>query len=61
MLEQPPRLEGAFFVALDGGQGLAVQVFDTEEQARASAPPEGTTSPGVTLWRVEFGRAIGSA
>jgi hypothetical protein len=61
MLEQPPGLEGACFVALDGDQGPAVQVFDAEEQARASAPPERTTAPGVTLSRVEFGRVIGSA
>jgi hypothetical protein len=36
-------------------------VFETEEQARAAAPPEGAEAPGVTLGTIQFGEVIGSA
>jgi hypothetical protein len=36
-------------------------VFETEELARAAAPPEGAEAPGVTLGTVQFGEVMGSA
>jgi hypothetical protein len=61
MVKSGPGFVGAYFVHLGDGHGLAVQVYETEEQARDGAPPEGTTGPGVTLTKLEFGEVIGSA
>jgi hypothetical protein len=36
-------------------------VFDTEEQARAAAPPEGVDAPGVAMASLQFGEVIASA
>jgi hypothetical protein len=60
-LKQLPGFVGAYFVALDGAHGFSVAVFETEEQAKASAPEEGNLSPGVTLTKSEIGRVVGVA
>jgi hypothetical protein len=60
-IKQGPGFVGAYFVDLGDGHGVAVQVYETEEQARAGAPPEGTKGVGVTLTKLEFGEVIGSA
>ena len=36
------------FVAVDDTHGVSIQVFETEEQAKAAAPPE--TGPGMGGW-----------
>jgi hypothetical protein len=59
--KQAPGFKGAYFVDLGDGRGMSVSVFETEEQAKAGAPPEGTESPGVTIKSVQFGEVIGSA
>lgn len=56
-----PGFLGAYFVAIDDAHGVSIEVFETEEQARAVAPPEGAKAPGVTLGKLEFGEVIGSA
>ncbi len=56
-----PDFLGAFFVALDDSHGLSNEVFETEEQARGTAPPEGAEAPGVTVDAIQFGAIIGSA
>jgi hypothetical protein len=60
-LKQAPGFVGAYFVALDGGHGMSIAVFETEEQAKAAAPAEGAMSPGVTLTKSEIGRVVGAA
>ena len=56
-----PGLLGAYFVAVDDSHGVSIEVFETEEQARATAPPEGAEAPGVTVDTIQFGAVIGSA
>jgi len=56
-----PGFLGAYFVAIDDSHGISIEVFETEEQARATAPPEGAEAPGVTLRTIQFGEVIGSA
>ncbi len=61
MMKGAPGFVGAFFVALDDTHGVSIEVFETEEQARAVAPPEGAEAPGVTLDTLQFGPVIGAA
>jgi hypothetical protein len=60
-LKKAPGFVGAFFVALDGSHGMSIAVFETEEQAKASAPSAGAMSPGVTLTKSEIGLVVGAA
>ncbi len=52
---------GAYFVAIDESQGISIEVFESEELARATSPPEGAEAPGVTVRTIQFGEVIGSA
>ena len=52
---------GAYFVLVDETHGVSIEVFETEEQARAVAPPEGSKAPGVTLASLQIGEVMGSA
>jgi hypothetical protein len=61
MMKGAPGFLGAYFVAVDDTHGVSIEVFETEEQARAAAPPEGAEAPGVTLDTLQFGSVIGSA
>jgi hypothetical protein len=61
MQKQAPGFKGAYFIDLGDGHGMSVQAWDTEEQAKAGAPPEGAEAPGVTLGSVQFGEVIASA
>ena len=61
MMKGAPGFLGAYFVAVDDSHGVSIEVFETEEQARAAAPPEGAEAPGVTLGTLQFGEVIGSA
>ena len=61
MIKESPGFVGAYFVAVDDSHGLSIDVFETEEQARTTAPPEGTEAPGVQLTTIEFGKVMGSA
>jgi hypothetical protein len=56
-----PGFVGAYFVAVDHSHGVSIEVFETEEQARAFAPPEGAEAPGVSVGTIQFGAVIGSA
>jgi hypothetical protein len=60
MIRNAPGFVAAYFVALDDGWGVSIEVFETEEQARAAAPPLDATAPGVTLDTVQFGEVIGA-
>jgi hypothetical protein len=61
MMKGAPGFVGAYFVALDDTHGVSIEVFETEEQAKAGAPPQGATARGVTLDTIQFGEVIGSA
>jgi hypothetical protein len=62
MLRGAPGFVGAYFVAIDDTHGVSIQVFETEEQAKAAAPPEtGPGMGGVKLDTVQFGNVIGAA
>ena len=61
MQKQAPGFQGAYFIDLGDGHGMSVSVFETEEQAKASAPSEGTDAPGVAFKSVQLGEVIGSA
>jgi hypothetical protein len=44
------------------GEGLSLVVFETEEQARQTAPPPGASpTPGVTIANVQFRPVAASA
>jgi microsomal dipeptidase-like Zn-dependent dipeptidase len=60
MIKKARGFVGAYFVALDDGQGVSIEVFETEAQAKAAAPPEGTGAPGVTLDTLQFGEVLGA-
>jgi hypothetical protein len=60
MMKSAPGFVGAYFVALDDGQGVSIEVFETEEQAKAAAPPADATARGVTLDTIQFGEVIGA-
>jgi hypothetical protein len=62
MLRGASGFVGAYFVAVDETHGVSIQVFESEEQARAAAPPEtGPGMGGVKLDTVQFGPVIGAA
>jgi hypothetical protein len=62
MLKGAPGFVGAHFVAIDDARGVSIQVFDTEEQAKAAAPPQsGPAMGGVKLDTLQFGTVIGAA
>ena len=48
-------------MAVDTTHGFSVDAFETEEQARAAAPPEGAEGPGVTMGSIRFGEVFASA
>jgi hypothetical protein len=56
-----PGFVAAYWVQLDGAHGTSIAVFETEEQARAGAPPVGGGMEGVTATGVQFGEVVGSA
>jgi hypothetical protein len=58
-MREAPGFVAAYFVAVDDSHGISIGVFETEEQARASAPPKGAEAPGVTLAALQFGEVIG--
>ena len=60
-IKHAPGFVGAYFVALDDGWGVSIEVFETEQQAKAAAPPADAAAPGVTLDTVQFGEVIGAA
>ncbi|MGP8059553.1 MAG: hypothetical protein ACLP9C_07960 [Acidimicrobiales bacterium] len=56
-----PGFLGAYFVAVDHLHGVSIEVFETEDQAHAFAPPEGAEAPGVSVGTIQFGAVIASA
>jgi hypothetical protein len=58
LIKNAPGFVGAYFVALDDSHAVSIEVFETEEQAKAAAPPDDVTAPGVTLDTIQFGAVI---
>ena len=56
-----PGFVAGYWIRLDEGHGTSVSVFETEEQARAAAPPVGGGMAGVTVTGVQLGEVLGSA
>ena len=61
MMKETAGFQAAYYVAVDDAHGISIEVFDTEEHARAAAPPPDASAPGVTLGTIEFGPVIASA
>ena len=56
-----PGFVAGYWIRLDQSHGASVAVYDTEEHARAVAPPVGGGMGGVTITSVEVGEVMGSA
>jgi hypothetical protein len=59
--------KGGYWLAAQGGRGIAVVVFDTEDEARSAAamfkigePPMPDAPPGVTVRTVEVREVLAS-
>ena len=56
-----PGFVAGYWVRLDDSHGTSIAVFDTEDQARATAPPVGAEMDGVRVTGAQVGQVIGSA
>ncbi len=56
-----PGFVAGHWIRLDETHGTSIAVFETEDQARATAPPVGGGMPGVAVTGVQFGEVVGSA
>jgi hypothetical protein len=57
-----PGFVAGYWLEPAGGQGFSMVLFDTEEQARESAPPVSDwAAPGVTINGVEVRRVAANA
>jgi hypothetical protein len=62
MVKAAPGFIAGYWMEPVDGNAYAVVLFDTEEHARATAPPEGTSpAPGVTIVRTEFRGVVAHA
>jgi hypothetical protein len=58
MVSGSPGFVAGYWLEPQQGKALSIVVFDTEEQARQTAPPAGSSPfPGVTIDSLEF-RAV---
>jgi heme-degrading monooxygenase HmoA len=60
-IKQMPGFVGAYFVRLDGGKGVSVVAWASEEAARTAAEQVQPPGPAVTFDSVEVGEVAGSA
>jgi hypothetical protein len=59
---QAPGFVAAWWLSFDDGTGTSIAVYESEEQARAGAPPStGGSAPGVTMTRIVFGEVLAGA
>jgi hypothetical protein len=63
MVKQSDGLVAGYWTEPQGGKGVSVVIFDTEEHARAAARPAGMRPPGapVVVDTVEFRHVIATA
>jgi hypothetical protein len=60
-VSQAPGFVAGYWIRLDDGHGTSIAVFENEEQARASVPPEGASAPGVTMTGITVGEVLAHA
>jgi hypothetical protein len=58
---QAPGFIAAYWLAMPGGRGLSIAVFDSQNAARTAAENAGLTSDFVTIESVEVGEVVASA
>ncbi len=56
-----PGFVAGYWIRLDDSHGTSIAVFESEDQARAVAPPLGGGMGGVTITSVQIGEVLGSA
>jgi hypothetical protein len=57
-----PGFVAGYWLEPADGQGFSIVLFESEEEARETAPPLGDwTAPGVTIKDVEFRRVAATA
>jgi hypothetical protein len=56
-----PGFVAGYWVRLDDSHGTSIAVFDSEDHARATAPPVGAEMDGVKITSMEVGEVMGSA
>jgi hypothetical protein len=61
MLKEASGFIAAYYVAVDDSHGVSIEVFETEEQAKAVLPPADAEAPGVKMTSVEVGMVLASA
>jgi hypothetical protein len=62
MVKSAPGFVAGYWLAPEDGKATSMVLFDTEEQARATAPPAGSSPmEGVTVTTVEFRPVAASA
>jgi hypothetical protein len=63
MVKQSEGLIAGYWGGPNGGKGLSMVLFDTEENARAAVPPVGLRPPGspVTVESVDIREVIATA
>jgi hypothetical protein len=61
-IRSAPGFVAGYWLEPVDGQGFSFVVFETEEQARRSAPPAGNwAAPGVSIDEVDFRRVAATA
>jgi hypothetical protein len=60
-LTKAPGFIAAYYVAVDDSHGVSIEVFQTEDQAKAVLPTEGAEAPGVRMTSIEVGEVLASA
>jgi hypothetical protein len=56
-----PGFVAGYWVRIDDSHGTSIAVFDTEDHARATAPPVGAEMDGVKITGMEVGEVMGNA
>ena len=56
-----PGFVAGYWVRLDDSHGTSIAVFETEDQARTTAPPIGAEMDGVRVTGAQVGQVMGSA
>jgi hypothetical protein len=62
MVRSAPGFVAGYWLEPADGQGFSIVLFETEQQARHTAPPVSSwAAPGVTISGVEFRRVAAAA
>ena len=61
VVRQAPGFVSGYWIRLDEHNGTSFVIFENEDQARAAAPQEGSSTPGVTISSIQFGEVLAHA